>query len=970
MIATLAASALIALMTSALSPRMGRWVFLIPAIASGVAFVYFLTLAPAILSGEAVEESIEWIPSLGITLAFRMGALQLLLALVVTGVGAMILAYSVWYFESKTLKSRTVGLLTGFAASMLLLVLADDVILLVIGWELTSVFSYLLVGLNHHSRKNRSAAQTAFIVTTAGGLAMLVGAVMLGSEAGTYMLHEILAQPPESTITTVAVMLLLAGALSKSAIFPFHFWLPGAMAAPTPVSAFLHAAAMVKAGIYLSAALVPAFADIPLFRPTLIVLGVATMLVGAYRALLQTDIKVLLAHGTVSQLGLLMTIVGIGTKTALMGGLAMLAAHAMFKASLFMVVGTIDRQYGTRQLTKLGTLRKDRPLLAVAATLAAIAMAGLPPAMAFAAKEAGLEAAWEAISLPGVPTWLGVLAFAGIVVGSMGTVAYTLRFLIGTFFVDSRLREALDDDEPFIVRHGMWPQLVALFPMVLAMLGIVSGFFGKPITAALEGATASAPAGEASYLALWHGFTPALAGSAIAVVGGFIVWRLFGRSMAAPVEPRFSAAAAYAGMMRGLDRLAVEVTGRTQSGSLPVHVSTIAVTVTVLAGAGLAFASLGAPKLVVADSVGQLVVGIAVSVCALVAANTRGRLKTFLLMGIVGYGTAMMFLLHGAPDLALTQILAETVLLVLLVLVLRHLPKYFTNRPLRGVRWLRALLAACVGAVAGLGALFAANSRNEASISDRFYELAYSFGFGRNIVNVTLVDIRAWDTVGEISVLLAAATGVASLIFIRTRVVDPVGTLRGRRGRPDTSKVGPGWLRAGATADMQGRAPMLEMMTRLLFPVMLVVAIYLLFAGHNDPGGGFIAGIVAGLALCVRYLAAGALELAEAAPIDAGKLLGGGIILAALSLIGPVFFGGSVGQSYDYTIEILAMGEIHFVTSVFFDVGVFLVVLGTVLDFIRSLGAGIDTQWRNDQTPRPSAHSDRTVPVRSRGAQS
>lgn len=355
------------------------------------------------------------------------------------------------------------------------------------------------------------------------------------------------------------------------------------------------------------------------------------------------------------------------------------------------------------------------------------------------------------------------------------------------------------------------------------------------------------------------------------------------------------------------------------------------------------------------------------SVCALVAANTRGRLKTFLLMGIVGYGTAMMFLLHGAPDLALTQILAETVLLVLLVLVLRHLPKYFTNRPLRGVRWLRALLAACVGAVAGLGALFAANSRNEASISDRFYELAYSFGFGRNIVNVTLVDIRAWDTVGEISVLLAAATGVASLIFIRTRVVDPVGTLRGRRGRPDTSKVGPGWLRAGATADMQGRAPMLEMMTRLLFPVMLVVAIYLLFAGHNDPGGGFIAGIVAGLALCVRYLAAGALELAEAAPIDAGKLLGGGIILAALSLIGPVFFGGSVGQSYDYTIEILAMGEIHFVTSVFFDVGVFLVVLGTVLDFIRSLGAGIDTQWRNDQTPRPSAHSDRTVPVRSRG---
>lgn len=948
---------------------MGRWVFLIPAIASGIAFGYFLSLAPQILAGSPVAESMEWIPTIGISLSFRMDVLQLVLALVVTGVGAMILAYSVWYFESHTLKSRTVGLLTGFAASMLLLVLADDIILLVIGWELTSVFSYLLVGLNHHSRRNRSAAQTAFIVTTAGGLAMLVGAVMLASESGTYLFSEILAEPPTSTIAAVGVMLLLAGALSKSAIFPFHFWLPGAMAAPTPVSAFLHAAAMVKAGIYLAAALVPAFADIPLFRPVLVVLGVVTMLIGAYRALLQTDIKVLLAHGTVSQLGLLMTIVGIGTKTAILGGVAMLAAHAMFKASLFMVVGTIDRQYGTRQLTKLGTLRKDRPLLAAAAALGGLAMAGLPPAFAFAAKEAGLEAAWEAIALPEIPAWIGIVAFAGIVVGAMGTVAYTLRFVIGTFFVDSRLRTEREQEQEE-VSHSTGAQLVALFPLVLAIAGIVFGFFGKPITTALQGTFAHVAAGEESYLALWHGITPALIGSLIAILGGFVLWRIGGRSLHEPQDPRFSAASAYAAGMRGLDRLAVEVTGRTQSGSLPVHVSTIAVTVIVLVGGALAIAAAGIPDVVIANSVGQLVVGAAVSVSAIIAANSRGRLKTFILMGIVGYGTAMMFLLHGAPDLALTQILAETVLLVLLVLVLRHLPKYFTNRPLRGIRWLRALIAAGVGLAAGLGALVAANARNGASISDRFYDMAYEFGFGKNIVNVTLVDIRAWDTVGEISVLLVAATGVASLIFIRTRVVDPVGTLRGRRGRPEASKSGSSWLRSGVAADMHRRAPMLEMMTRLLFPVMLVVSIYLLFAGHNDPGGGFIAGIVAGLALCVRYLAGGALELADAAPVDAGKLLGSGIILSALSLIGPVFFGGSVGQSYDYDLHILGMGEIHFVTSVFFDIGVFLVVLGTMLDFIRSLGSGIDAQWRNDMTPRPTAHSDRTVPGRSRGAKS
>ena len=948
---------------------MGRWVFAIPAAASAVAFGYFLALAPGIIAGTPVVESLEWIPTIGISLSFRMEVLQLVLALVVTGVGAMILAYSVWYFESHTLKSRTVGLLTGFAASMLLLVLADDIILLVIGWELTSVFSYLLVGLNHHSRRNRSAAQTAFIVTTAGGLAMLVGSIMLAAESGTYVFSEILVEAPTSTLAAVGVMLLLVGALSKSAIFPFHFWLPGAMAAPTPVSAFLHAAAMVKAGIYLAAALVPAFADIPLFRPVLVVLGVATMLIGAYRALLQTDIKVLLAHGTVSQLGLLMTIVGIGTKTAVLGGIAMLAAHAMFKASLFMVVGTIDRQYGTRDLTRLGTLRKDRPLLAGVAVLAGMAMAGLPPALAFAAKEAGLEAAWEAITLPDVPAWIGVVAFAGIVVGAMGTVAYTLRFVIGTFFVDSRLREESAEEQQQ-VSHSMGAQLVALFPLVLALAGMIAGFFGKPITAALEGAFTTVSAGEESYLALWHGVTPALIGSLVAIVGGVVLWRVGGRSLREAQEPRFSAAATYAAGMRALDRLAVEVTGRTQSGSLPIHVSTIAVTVIVLVGGALALAVTDMPDVVIAHSAGQLVVGVAVSVSAIIAANSRGRLKTFILMGIVGYGTAMMFLLHGAPDLALTQILAETVLLVLLVLVLRHLPKYFTNRPLRGVRWLRALVAAGVGLAAGVGALVAANARNGGSISDRFYEMAYEYGFGKNIVNVTLVDIRAWDTVGEISVLLAAATGVASLIFIRTRVVDPIGTLRGRRGRPEASKAGSAWLRSGSPTDAHTRAPMLEMMTRLLFPVMLVVAIYLLFAGHNDPGGGFIAGIVAGLALCVRYLAGGALELADAAPVDAGKLLGSGIILSALSLIAPVFFGGSVGQSYDYTIELIGMGEIHFVTSVFFDIGVFLVVLGTMLDFIRSLGSGIDAQWRNDMAPRPTAHSDRTVPGRGRAAKS
>lgn len=962
-IVTLVISAVLALITSPLSKLLGRWVFAIPALGSGVGFVYFASLAPRVWAGETIYESVPWIPSMGVQLGFHLGALQLVLAMVVTGVGAMILAYSVWYFESARLKARTVGLLTAFAASMLALVLADDLIVLVIAWELTSVTSYLLVGLNHASRRNRSAAHTALIVTTVGGLAMLVGAIALGAEAGTYSLQQILADPPSTLITAVSVMLLLLGALTKSAIFPFHFWLPGAMAAPTPVSAFLHAAAMVKAGIYLAAMLAPAFVDVPGFRPTLILLGVATMLIGAWRALSQTDIKVLLAHGTVSQLGLLMTVVGIGTKAALLGGLALLASHAMFKAALFMVVGIVDKQFGTRRLTELGRVGRDRPVLAGAAILAALAMAGLPPTLAFTAKEVGLGAAWESIGLAGIPDVLAIVAFVGIIVGTAGTVAYTLRFLIGTFVVDRSPSEPREDAH--VIQHGFWAQAVAVFPLLLALAGVIGGFFGDAVTHALTGVFATMPAGEPAYLALWHGVDPALIGAIVAVLGGVAVWLLLGRTIVEPTEPRYSAAAVYAWLMRALDRFAVEVTGRTQSGSLPVHITTILVTTVVLAGGSTAFMAFAMPDFVYADTIGQAVVAVAVSVLAIIAANTRGRLKTFLLMGAVGYGTALLFLLHGAPDLALTQVLVETVMLVLLVLVLRHLPKYFTNRPLRSLRWFRGLVAGLVGLIAAVVTTVAIAARSERPISDRFYEMAYEFGYGRNIVNVTLVDIRAWDTMGEISVLLAAATGVASLIFIRTRVVDPTGTLRGNRGRPrseGTLNAGT-WLRSGFNTDMHRRAPMLEMMTRLLFPVMIVVSVYLLFAGHNSPGGGFIAGLVAGLALCIRYLAGGAYELADAAPIDAGKLLGGGISLSAISLIGPVFFGGSIGQSYDMFIEIWGMGEIHLVTTTLFDIGVYLVVLGTVLDFIRSLGSGIDEQWRNDETPLPSAHSDRTLPM-------
>ncbi|WP_413319147.1 Na+/H+ antiporter subunit A [Agrococcus sp. 1P02AA] len=943
MLLTVTILAVLGVVASALSSQMGRFVFLLPAAASIIAAVWFGLQAPFVSAGGILQERVEWMPALGIAIDLRLGALQWLLAMVVLGVGGLIFIYCAWYFESKKLANRTVGLLTGFAASMLLLVLSDDLIVLMIGWELTTVFSYLLVGLNHRSASNRRAAQTALIVTTAGGLTMLVGIMLLEAETGSFSLAAMLAAPPETAAAAWAAALMVVGALSKSAIVPFQYWLPGAMAAPTPVSAFLHAAAMVKAGIFLIAALSPAFVELPWWRWSLVTLGIVTMLLGALRAMRQLDIKVLLAHGTVSQLGLLVTVLGIGTQAAMQSGLALLAAHAVFKAALFMVVGIVDKSTGTRDLRELGGLARRMPWVATAAILSAASMAGIPPALGFLGKEAALDAALGPVD--GEVTAIGWIAFIGIAVGAALTVAYSLRLVVGTFFGPVRT-------EP--QRRSRW---LIVAPVALAAMGLVGGFSGELLTALLAPQATAVPAGEAPpHLALWHGITPALVASAAAWLIGWVVHRRFGGRRRAPHGQDPLERAYHAGM-RGLDRLAVEVTGRLQTGSLPMHLTTILLVVVAFPGIALLLSGALTSDLRLYDSAGQIATAVIVSIAAVYTTTTRGRLKAFMLLSVAGYGVALLFLLHGAPDLALTQALTETVFLVILVLVLRRLPKYFTNRPLRAARYLRASLGIAVGTFAALGSLAALQSRTGEPISLGFYEWAYEFGHGENIVNVTLVDIRAWDTLGEVAVVLAAATGVASLIFVR-RPVSGTGVLRQRQ-----SAVGRRtWLR-GAFADEQRSSPVLEMMTRLLFPIMMLVSIYLLAVGHNEPGGGFAGGLVAGVALAVRYLAGGRDELLEAVPFDAGKLLGGGMAVVVLSVVWPVFIGGRIGESYALEAVLPLLGEQKLVTTVFFDVGVWLIIIGAMLDFVRSLGAGVDLHGEQNLAPRPQWRSDRSLPA-------
>ncbi|MCW3158327.1 Na+/H+ antiporter subunit A [Micropruina sonneratiae] len=957
-----------ALCAPILARSIGPRGYLVMALAPAVGFGWLLSLAPLVTGGGVYTESGVWIARLGVVVEYRVALLQWVLALIVTGVGALVLLYCRWYFDSGA-NPRTMGVLTAFAAAMLGLVTVDDLVLLYVFWELTTVFSYLLIGYDPTRRANRSAAVTALIVTTTGGLAMLVGIVTLGVQAGTFSLSAILATPPTGTLATIAALLMLVGALSKSALVPFHFWLPGAMAAPTPISAYLHAAAMVKAGVYLVAAMAPAFAGVPGWRPAVALLGATTMILGGWRALRQNDLKLLLAYGTVSQLGFMVLLSGFGTRASALAGMAMLIGHALFKSTLFLITGVIDHSAGTRDITRLTGLARQLPVVAVVAGVAAASMAGLPPTLGFIAKESALEALTYLTEAGGDGTgltpMLAVLLLAAVVLGSVLTVAYTLRWWWGAFS-DKADVEAVHLHRPSVGFVSA--------PVLLGTLCLVGGFAGEPLTALLQPYAARFATGHESHgLALWHGFTVPLWLSLLAIaLGAVLFWQ---REAIARVQGTFpkvvGADELYTAAMKKVDSVAVEVTARTQRGSLASYTSIVLAVVVVLAGGSLLFTVHWPASIRPWDYLPQALIGALMIVAAVLAATSRGRLRALLLVGATGYGTALLFLLHGGPDLALTQVLVETVSLIVFVMVLRRLPKYFTNRPLRSTRWWRTVLAAMVGASVSLLALVAAGARVAEPVSVQYYEAAYSFGYGKNIVNVTLVDTRAWDTIGEISVLVIAATGVASLIFLRSRVQ----RVRPREGDSSFGARGM-WLRASGALDPRSRSLIFEVVTRIMFSVLMLVSLYLLIAGHNAPGGGFAGGLVAGIALMIRYLAAGRRELDEAAPFDAGRLLGLGLGVSVLSAVAPALLGGKIFQSYDLTViipgwESLAtpwgewtlFGEMHLVSSTVFDIGVYLIVIGVVLDLTRSLGAGIDIQSEQDQAPVPEPESTRTRPA-------
>lgn len=968
----------VAAIAPALVGLLRRKLFLVLAAVPASAAAWAATQTADVLAGRPVTQEVAWVPSLGLELTFRLDPLSWLMTLVVGGVGALVLVYCAPYFARSAHRlGRFAGVFVAFAGAMLGVVTADSTLLLYVFWELTTVFSFLLIGHYHDRQASRRAAMQAIQLTTLGGLAMLAGFVILGEiDGGSYRVSELVAGAadiPRGGLLTTALVLVVVGAATKSALVPVHFWLPAAMAAPTPVSAYLHAAAMVKAGVFLVARLTPAFADVPAWRWTVVGLGVATMIVGGWRALRQYDLKLVLAFGTVSQLGLIIALLGQGERAVALAGLALLLAHALFKAALFLVVGIVDWSVGTRDLRELSGLRRRMPVVALCGALAVASMAGLPPLVGYVAKEAALEAFAHAGDAAG---W-GLLVVVAL--GSVLTLAYGLRFWWGAF-AD---KPGVEPRETQRTSH-----LIVAPPLVLSAAGLVLGLVPGTLERALAPYAGSYAAGEAGHLTLWGGVGVPLMTTAVVIVVGVLLF--VGRAGVARVQRRaaFGVAASdvYRATLRLLDNLAADVTGRTQRGSLPAYLAAILV-VTVTAPLVVMLGSDAWPRSIrVADSPEQVIVAAVVVAAAVLVARARRRLKAVLLLGVAGYGVAVLYQLHGAPDLALTQVLVETVTLVVFVLVLRRLPAYFSNRPLAASRWWRVILGVLSGAAAvGLG-LMASGARVHAPVSVNFPAEVYAFGYGRNIVNVTIVDTRAWDTIGEISVLLVAATGVASLIFLRTgagkihrtrdrhQQLEPAqsASVWRRRGEIDVARALRGsaadhtehrhaWLRGTSTLAPQRRSVIFEVSARLVFHTMLVVSVFLLFAGHNAPGGGFAGGLVAGIALAVRYLAGGRYELGDAMPVQPGVLLGAGLFLSAGVGAVPLLFGGDVLQSTVVDADLGLLGELHLATALFFDIGVYLVVVGLVLDILRSLGAEIDRHGELEGKVAPDLPHDEPV---------
>ena len=721
-------------------------------------------------------EQYQWIESLGLALSFRLDGLSLLFGLIISGIGAAVALYTHYYLENDERQGYFYLSLFAFMASMLGLVWADNLLTLFVFWEGTSVTSYLLIGYSHRSAVARGGARNAFIVTAAGGLALLAGMILLGQGSGSYTISEIIARPglTELELYPVILILILLGAFTKSAQFPFHWWLPGAMAAPTPASAYLHSATMVKAGIYLLARLHPALSGHPMWLWSLLIFGGITMLLGAVIAVRQWDMKALLAYATVSQLGVLTTLLAFRSEAALLAVVVGILAHALYKGPLFLVAGIVDHATGVRDLRKLAGLRRTLPVTSAVALVAVLSMAGIPPLFGFVAKEALLETFFEAAEHGAVAGWI---AFAAAAVAGAFFVTFSLTLLWEAFLrpgpnggPETSQQHSADLIAPTPIHHAPAAPFVAA-PLILVACGTVAPFALQPLSVFLA-AAASAIAGETvhKHAALWHGFTPVLLTSLLAIAAG--IWLFLNRSLLrrtlARLPERLRGVVIFQNFLDGIYALA-QITARFSQGYTLASQSAI-VLLAAFVPVVVALRQVQLNDLIPATDIlpgaPETILILMTVVSAYVTVRVRTRLGAIISLGVVGVSVTLFYVFFSAPDLALTQLLIEVLTVVLLVLVFTKLPPD-TRPPMRKLKQTRnVLVALAAGAFGFFLVLFNSSDAMQAakSISGFFLHNAVPSGHGANVVNVILVDFRGFDTMGEITVLALAALGGYALL--------------------------------------------------------------------------------------------------------------------------------------------------------------------------------------------------------------
>ncbi|ENU56643.1 monovalent cation/H+ antiporter subunit A [Acinetobacter guillouiae] len=888
-------------------------------------FILLLTQAKIVLSGQAVLEQWQWLPQIGIDFSFRLDALSLIFSLLITGIGTLIYIYAYYYLNPKNSLSKLYALLMLFMAAMLGISLSNNLIILLVFWELTSISSFLLVGYWSNYDAAQRGARMALTITGMGGLAMLGGFILIGQIAGTYQIDQLTMMAStiqNSGLFVPALLLILLGAFTKSAQFPFHFWLPNAMAAPTPVSAYLHSATMVKAGIFLVARLLPIFVGSALFHNLVTTIGLLTLCMAAFFAIFKEDLKGLLAYSTISHLGLIMCLLGIGSPLAVAAAVFHIINHATFKAALFMLAGIIDHESGTRDLRKLSGLWQLLPFTATLTMITAASMAGVPLTNGFISKEMFFTELLANLSG-------GYVVLAAIVATLAGlfAVAYSVRLVHGVFF-DGDVGPNVPNKNAHEPPIGMRIPAIILATLCI-LVGIIPALLVENIVNAGTRASTQIASFEGVHLAIWHGFNLPLLMSAIALIGGVIFYFALakcGRIREIDLDPRlgrFQGKLLFEDFLKNLLLISRKIKKKTETGSLQNYLLwilalSIAVVATPLINQNL---TTGTRELTHAPFTAIVLWLLLFSACWMMLWFHHERIKAVLISGAIGLVVTMIFITLSAPDLALTQITVDVVTTVLLLMSLSLLPQLTPYESSQTRRWRDAVIA--IGGGIGIGWItWLIMTRDHNSISWFFVQQSIPLGGGSNIVNVILVDFRGFDTFGEIAVLGIAAIGALCM-------------MDGMRAHGTT-------ITQGLSYRFNPSPLMFRMTASWVLPIALVVSLYIFLRGHNYPGGGFIAGLITSMALVIQYIAIGQDQAEKMLCAQSGRLyeiwIGLGLIIAGLSGLASWFWARPFLTSAHVYVESGLFGKFHLASAAGFDLGVYVTVVGAAMLLISVLG--------------------------------